>query len=135
MRGWLVIGVEGQRIGRVQDLLIDVDTGQTRFIDVALDRGNAVATGATCAVIPMEGLRADAVRPHLHVLHVASRELVHVPLLGQVPLDDNEESRLRRFFRCVRSPEAVEDFWQHRRRRQAASHTIGGAVDQQSQVA
>ena len=39
VRGWDVIAADGRRIGEVEDLLVDTDAGQVRFLEVELDRG------------------------------------------------------------------------------------------------
>lgn len=39
IRGWDVFAADGRRIGEVDDLLVDADTAQVRFLEVDLDRG------------------------------------------------------------------------------------------------
>jgi hypothetical protein len=120
IRGWLLVGAEGRRAGRVTDVLLDPDGDQPRFIEVTLDRGVAIAADTPSVVVPIECLRADPVRPHVHLLRVAARELVHIPASGQPPVDESAESLLRRFFRCTKQVHAVEEFWHHRRQRRSS---------------
>ena len=37
VRGWEVLGVDGYRIGEVYDLLVEIDTLRTRYLEVDLD--------------------------------------------------------------------------------------------------
>jgi len=49
IRGWLVRDVNGESIGRVHDLVVEMDTRQVRYLDVALD----AADGERHVVVPI----------------------------------------------------------------------------------
>lgn len=46
VRGWDVIGHDGQRIGEVDDLLVDTASGRVRYLDVDLEHSLYTRTGA-----------------------------------------------------------------------------------------
>ncbi|MGH7622822.1 MAG: PRC-barrel domain-containing protein [Gemmatimonadaceae bacterium] len=120
IRGWLVIGADGRRIGRVRDLLIDLNSLRTRYIEVKLDVGIAAAAGGPTAVLPVECLRSAVVRPYLHVLGVEANDFVDLPGFGTPPTDGDEDVQLRRFFRCLDCETGPDDFWRPRRRERAS---------------
>jgi hypothetical protein len=44
VRGWLVLGTDGHRIGEVDDILVDTEAMRVRYLDVTLDSGPEGAT-------------------------------------------------------------------------------------------
>ncbi|HYO13250.1 MAG TPA: PRC-barrel domain-containing protein [Thermoanaerobaculia bacterium] len=46
VRGWTVFGSDGERIGEVDDLLVDTASGRVRYLDVDLERGLFARTDA-----------------------------------------------------------------------------------------
>jgi sporulation protein YlmC with PRC-barrel domain len=120
IHGWLVLGVDGRRVGRVRDIIVDAKTFRTRYLDVTLDPDVAIAAGAPTAVVPVESLQVAAVRPHVNLRDVNTCEIENVPGFGTAPIGLDEDMRLRQFFRCEDRPMSAEEFWRPRRRERAS---------------
>ena len=58
VRGWEVIGAEGQRIGEVDDLLVDTKALKARYLEVALDLERIGKPEAGAASPPTPGLES-----------------------------------------------------------------------------
>lgn len=87
VRGWEVKGADGEKVGRVADLLVDTGAMKVRYLEVELEKDVARAAGRTEAP-HAEGVRGredDDLEPFRHVL---------VPI-GAAHLDDaSDEVRL-----------------------------------------
>ncbi len=113
IRGWLVISAEGQRVGRVGDLVVDTRSLCVRHVEIALDPKPARAAGKEQLVVPIGRLQ---VAPHRRVLHVRELrldELLDAPVIGSA-LEDDEEMILRRFYGGEAELDA-QRFWGPRR--------------------
>ena len=115
IRGWLTLAHDGHRVGRVHDLIVDLATGQVRYLEIRLDPGLACSAGTARLVIPVAALEVSASRRHVHVRGLRSDELAHAPRFGARPVGDQEEASLRRFYHCGDPSEAAR-FWGVRRR-------------------
>jgi photosynthetic reaction center H subunit len=97
IRGWRVDSADGQHVGKVHDLLIDVDNMRTRYLDVRLTKEVAASPGDRDVLVPIGTAQvADG------------KDLVRVPLtaerFGLLPLYDHgrltrtHELEIRRHF-------------------------------------
>jgi hypothetical protein len=122
IRGWVVVGADGRRVGRVHDVLVDLHGLTARHLEITLDRGVAERAGASTIVVPVESLQAAPIRSEVHLHAVTTYDLVDVPgfATGPEPVHDDKVEPLQRFFRCHERPAAPEDFWRLRRRERAA---------------
>lgn len=59
VRGWTVIARDGERIGEVDDLLVDADAGRVRFLSVELDRGLLSGGHSGHVLVLIENVRLD----------------------------------------------------------------------------
>lgn len=57
IRGWRVDAADGTRVGKVQELLVDVDTMRTRYLDVRLTAEIAAAPGDRDVLVPIGAAR------------------------------------------------------------------------------
>ena len=53
IRGWSVTSADGQEVGKVHDLLIDVDHMRTRYLDVRLTKQLASSPGDRDVLVPI----------------------------------------------------------------------------------
>lgn len=58
VRGWDVTGADGERVGRVNDLVVDTAAMRVRYLDVTLDE-RAGGSGDRHVLIPIGGARLD----------------------------------------------------------------------------
>ena len=89
IRGWRVASADGEEVGKVRDLLIDVDQMRTRYLDVRLTKELAAAPGDRDVLIPIGTAQV-----------VEGKDVVRVPLtaerVGLLPL--YERGRLTRTY-------------------------------------
>jgi hypothetical protein len=98
VRGWIVFTEDGQRVGRVRDLIIDVQNLVVRYVEVDLDWHFAESGTSTRAIVPVACARVSAQRRHVHVRGIRSDELCYAPSFGARPIGTEEETSVRRFF-------------------------------------
>src|SRR5215207_10823664 len=97
IRGWRVDSADGQHVGKVHDLLIDVDNMRTRYLDVRLTKELAASPGDRDVLVPIGTAQV-----------VDGKDVVRVPLtaerFGLLPLYDHgrltrtHELEVRRHF-------------------------------------
>lgn len=132
IRGWLVLTDDGQRVGRVHDVIVDIVTLHVRHVELALDPHFTGAQPMCRAVVPIACARVSAQRKHVNIRGLTSGELACAPRYGARPIGPEEDGDLRRFFlrkaASARSPvHAIDDerqelerehdrFWGIRRR-------------------
>lgn len=72
IRGWSLCAAEGARLGRVSELIVDVDAMKVRYLEVQLDEGLAHRPAGRRVLLPVgyahlaesaECVRVDAVHP------------------------------------------------------------------------
>jgi photosynthetic reaction center H subunit len=82
VRGWKVMSSDGQEVGKVHELLIDVDNLRTRYLDVRLTSELAATPGERDVLVPIGTANV-----------VDDQKLVRVPLtaerFGLLPLYDH----------------------------------------------
>lgn len=122
IRGWLVVGADGRRVGRVCDVLVELHTLTARHLEIALDPGVAERAGAATIVVPVESLQVAPIRSEIHYHAVTTHDLVDVPsfVTGPEPVHEEKLEPLQRFFRCHERPADAAEFWRLRRRERAA---------------
>jgi len=97
IRGWRVDSTDGQHVGKVHDLLIDVDNMRTRYLDVRLTKELAASPGDRDVLVPIGTAQV-----------VDGKDVVRVPLtaerFGLLPVYDHgrlsrtHELEVRRHF-------------------------------------
>lgn len=97
IRGWRVASADGQEVGKVHDLLIDVDQMRTRYLDVRLTKELAASPGDRDVLVPIGTAQV-----------VEGNDVVRVPLtaerVGLLPVYDHgrltrtHELEVRRHF-------------------------------------
>jgi photosynthetic reaction center H subunit len=97
IRGWRVASTDGQEVGKVHDLLIDVDQMRTRYLDVRLTKELAASPGDRDVLVPIGTAQV-----------VEGEDVVRIPLtaerFGLLPVYDHgrltrtHELEVRRHF-------------------------------------
>jgi len=86
IRGWCVASADGQEVGKVHDLLIDVDHMRTRYLDVRLTKELASSPGDRDVLVPIGTAEL-----------VEGKDVVRVPLtaerFGLLPVYEHRLSR------------------------------------------
>jgi hypothetical protein len=59
IRGWRVDSVEGSEVGKVHELLVDVDVMRTRYLDVRLTAELAATPGSRDVLVPIGAAQLD----------------------------------------------------------------------------
>jgi len=59
IRGWRVDAADGARVGKVHELLVDIDSMRTRYLDVRLTTEIAAAPGDRDVLVPIGAARLD----------------------------------------------------------------------------
>lgn len=98
IRGWIVFTEDGQRVGRVCDLIVDVLSLRMRHIEVELDPRLTHPDASRRVVVPIVCARAAAHRKHVNLRGVTSRDIVHAPRYGSSPISREAEAVLECFF-------------------------------------
>jgi photosynthetic reaction center H subunit len=97
IRGWRVEAADGKEVGRVSELLVDLDSMRTRYVEVRLNSLAAAAEGDRDVLIPVGAARvadnADKV-----VVPLTYDRVSLLPAYEHPHLTRSLESELRRHF-------------------------------------
>lgn len=86
VRGPHVIGINGTKVGRIADLLIDTQDRKVRFLRVEL--GGVLGFGATITFIPVEAIgriTGDQVFIHQSSAHISDQPRYDPEIVDQMP--------------------------------------------------
>ena len=98
VRGWPVMTNEGQRIGRVRDLLVELATRQVRYLDIAFDLALADGRPDLRVAIPIGCARAGTRRNLVNVRCATRDQIRHGPRHSSELLTLDDEIAIRRYF-------------------------------------
>jgi sporulation protein YlmC with PRC-barrel domain len=102
VRGWRVDAADGTEIGKVHELLVDIDAMRTRYLDVRLTTDVANAPEDRDVLVPMGAARLDGDRDVVTVpLNVERVGLL--PPYTHGPITREQEYEVRRHFTMGRS--------------------------------
>lgn len=79
VRGWSVVGHDGEKIGKVDDLLVDTSARQVRYLGVDLD--SSLLSGRSHSgnvLIPIENVQLDR-KDKVHLTSIGSNEIFSLP--------------------------------------------------------
>lgn len=97
IRGWRVSGADGRDVGKVHDLIVDLDGMRTRYVDVRLNATIAAVEGTRDVLIPIGAAtlddRDDAVR-----LPLTTDRISLLPAYNHRHLLRADEAEIRRHF-------------------------------------
>jgi hypothetical protein len=98
VRGWPVVTNEGQRVGRVRDLLVELATREVRYLDVGLDLAVADGRPDLRLAIPIGCARAGTRRNLVNVRCATREQIRHAPRHSPELLTLDDEIAIRRFY-------------------------------------
>ncbi|MEO5903029.1 MAG: PRC-barrel domain-containing protein [Gemmatimonadaceae bacterium] len=97
IRGWRVDSADGKEVGKVQDLLVDLDGMRTRYLDVRLHSSIAATHGDRDVIIPIGSARI-ADEGDLVIVPLTAERVSLLPLYDHGVLSRVHESEVRRHF-------------------------------------
>ena len=109
IRGWPVVTNDGQRIGRVRDLLVELATREVRYLDVSFDLALAGGRPDLRVAIPIGCARAGTRRNLVNVRCATRDQIIHAPRHGADLLTIDDEVAARRFFGSIAADLSVTD--------------------------
>ena len=98
IRGWPVVTNDGQRVGRVRDLLVELATREVRYLDVAFDLALADGRPDLRLAIPIGCARAGTRRNLVNVRCASRDQISHAPRHDADRFTVDDEVAARRFF-------------------------------------
>jgi hypothetical protein len=97
IRGWRVDSADGKEVGKVRDLLVDLDGMRTRYLEVRLDSAIAASHGDRDVLIPI-GTARIAEKGDVVVVPLNSDRVTLLPPYDHGMLTRSYESEVRRHF-------------------------------------
>lgn len=97
IRGWRVDSADGREVGKVHDLLVDLDGMRTRYLEVRLDSAIAASHGDRDVLIPI-GTARIAEKDDVVVVPLNSDRVTLLPQYDHGMLTRSYESEIRRHF-------------------------------------
>ena len=97
IRGWRVDAADGSKVGKVHDLLVDVDSMRTRYLDVRLTTDIAAAPGDRDVLVPIGAARIDD-KADVVVLPLGAERVGLLPPYDHGRLTRAHEYEVRRHF-------------------------------------
>lgn len=97
IRGWRVDSADGKEVGKVNDLLVDLDGMRTRYLDVRLHSAIAATHGDRDVIIPIGSARI-ADEGDLVIVPLTAERVSLLPLYDHGMLTRVHESEVRRHF-------------------------------------
>lgn len=115
VRGWSVLGSDGETIGEVDELLIDSGAMKVRYLDVDVEAPGGSGAGDRHVLIPIGYARLDRERDRVLVDVLNGADLRAVPAYDQGPLTREYETAVRDRFATAAAAEgpavAEDDFY------------------------
>jgi hypothetical protein len=97
IRGWRVDSADGKQIGKVHDLLVDLDGMRTRYLEIRLDSAIAATKGDRDVLVPI-GTARVAEKDDVVVLPLDADRISLLPPYDHGMLTRSYESEVRRHF-------------------------------------
>jgi hypothetical protein len=98
IRRWIAFTEDGQRVGRVVDLIVDMQSLLVTCVEVELDVQLAGRSRARRIVVPIACAQVSGHRKHVNIRGITAGELLHAPRLSGRRIGAAEQDLLRRFF-------------------------------------
>ena len=97
IRGWRVDSADGKEVGKVNDLLVDLDGMRTRYLDVRLHSSIAATHGDRDVIIPIGSARI-ADEGDLVIVPLTAERVSLLPVYDHGMLTRVHEAEVRRHF-------------------------------------
>lgn len=114
VRRWEVVGADGRRIGRVDDLLVDTAAMKVRYLEVGLDRDELDLASERSVLLPIGYARLEREARRVRVEELTSAELAALPgFQGGRPTRAYETELRQRFERGHEAGTSDAEFYEH----------------------
>ena len=78
-RGWDVLGIDGRKVGKVHDLIVDTGAMRTRYLDIELDKDALGVRDDRNVLIPVGVARLDDADDNVMLGSVTNAQLASLP--------------------------------------------------------
>lgn len=92
VRSWEVWSADGRRVGKVDELLVDLQARKVRYLDVDVER----SAGDRHVLVPIGYARLDEERDRVNIASLTGSDLEAFPAFTRGRVDPDQESKLRR---------------------------------------
>ncbi|MBA2632924.1 MAG: PRC-barrel domain-containing protein [Chloroflexi bacterium] len=119
VRGWVVLSEDGEKIGEVEDLLIDVPARKVRYLDVDVEDellgGENGGDRDVRMLVPIGLATVDDEEDRIVVRGIRTTDLSGAPLHRRGALTRDDESAIRGFIdpEYGSAPGGTGDFYEH----------------------
>lgn len=93
-RGWDVAGADGQKIGKVHELIVDTGAMRTRYLDISLDSDAARGSGDRDVLVPIGAARVSDSDDRVMLDSLSAAELASMPAYNHEPITRDFEDSL-----------------------------------------
>jgi hypothetical protein len=111
-RGWDALIADGTKVGKIEDLLVDSDTGTLRYLELAVADDIVKAGGRDFVLVPVGEARLDDDRDNV-IVNLTLDDLRNVPVYDRQELSRDYERKLHGFLderpRAVRATERATE--------------------------
>ena len=97
IRGWKVLAADESEVGRVHELLVDMDSMRTRYLDIRLHSSLAAADADRDVLVPIGAARIDE-KADVVVVPLTVERISLLPAYDHRHLLASHESEIRRHF-------------------------------------
>jgi photosynthetic reaction center H subunit len=112
VRKWDVLGRDGRRLGKVDDLIVDKEAQRVRYLDVDLDHDLLGADRRRHVLLPIGVARLDKERDNVLIDQLDATEATLLPEYRHEAIDREWETELRRRFDRAYTP-TTGDYYSH----------------------
>jgi photosynthetic reaction center H subunit len=111
VRGWNVIGSDGTKVGKVDNLLVDREAMKVRYLDVDVDDDLVRTDRDHHILVPIGHARLERDEKRIVVGGIESGDLAALPEYTHEPLTPEYETSIRRRFDQQYQAESESDFY------------------------
>jgi len=97
-RGWDVRSADGNKLGKVSDLIVDTSAGRVRYLEVKVDDDLAKGGGRDWALIPVGAARLDDDDDDV-IVDLTAADIAGIPAYDRARLSRDYEQSLRGYVR------------------------------------
>ncbi|HWV58813.1 MAG TPA: PRC-barrel domain-containing protein [Longimicrobiales bacterium] len=97
-RGWEVVGGDGVPVGRVVDLVVDIESMKVRYLACSTDLIERHGARRQQVLVPLAFARVDPAASRVIVDTLQSGQLVRLPPFGGLPITAQFENEVQRAF-------------------------------------
>ncbi len=113
VRGWEVLSADGERIGEVDQLLVDTTAMKVRYLDVDLENDLIGTDEDRHALIPIGFARLDEDNDQIFVDNLRKEDVRRLPAYEHGPVTRDIEVEVRRAFEPGFVAGGEEEFYEH----------------------